>query len=334
MGNLVTSRDKCLIWLSCHSRIVTVVLLVLAFIYPFAVSPYILSLAIEVLIFAIFAMSLDLLIGYTGLPSFGHAAFLGLGSYILAYITSTSDLAIGLTDNILVSLPMVVLGTGMIALLIGLFALRTTGIYFLMITLAFAQMLFSIAIHWSRVTGGSDGMTGVQRPSLGIGTWEYSFDTRSSFYYLVLLLFILVWCMLRMIVRSPFGLTLRGIRTNEHRMRALGYNTFYYKIAAFVLAGMLAGLSGMLLAQFFWHASPHNLFWSMSGQAVIMVLVGGAGTLTGPVIGAAVMRLLPHLASTYTERWQTLMGIVLILFVVFSPSGIIGILGGRRKDSL
>ena len=177
-------------------------------------------------------------------------------------------------------------------------------------------------------------MTGVLRPSLGIGPWNYSFAVRYSFYYLVLVVFMIVWWLLRRIVNSPFGLTLRGIRDNEKRMRALGYNTFRYKIVAFVLAGMLAGLSGMLLAQFFWQASPQNLFWSMSGQVLIMVVVGGVGTLTGPVIGAAIMRLLPHIVSSYTQRWPTVMGMVLILFVLFAPGGIIGMLRGRINNGL
>lgn len=327
---IITYLTEARLWSASHRRSVLTAAVISAIIYPLVVKTYILSLGIEVLIFAIFAMSLDLLLGYTGLPSFGHAAFFGLGAYILAYVSSRSELALGLTDNLLVTLPIVLLGTALAALVLGFFALRTAGIYFLMITLAFAQMLFSIAIRWSSVTGGSDGLTGVPRPALGIGTWKYSFDDRVSFYYLVLVFFLMLWWLLRRIVRSPFGLALRGIRANEQRMCALGYNTFRYKFAAFILAGVIAGLAGMLLAQFFWHAAPQNLFWSMSGQALIMVVVGGAGTLTGPVMGAALMRLLPNIASTYTQRSQTLMGLILILFVLFAPSGIIGILRGRR----
>lgn len=320
------------LWLKSHRRSVLCTGIILAIIYPFVTTTYILSLGIEVLIFAIFAMSLDLLIGYTGLPSLGHAAFFGLGAYILAFVSSSSELALGLTDNLLLTLPTVLLGTGLVAVVLGFFALRTTGVYFLMITLAFAQMLFSIAIRWSSVTGGSDGLTGVPRPAVDLGEWKYSFDDRASFYYLVLVFFLIIWWVLRRIVLSPFGLALRGIRDNEHRMSALGYNTFRYKFAAFVLAGVTAGLAGMLLAQFFWHAAPQNLFWSMSGQALIMVVVGGAGTLTGPVIGAALMRLLPNFASTYTEHSDALMGVVLILFVLFARRGVIGILQGRREN--
>ncbi|MFQ5577505.1 MAG: branched-chain amino acid ABC transporter permease [Anaerolineae bacterium] len=320
-------------WVIQHKKPVLALLLVLALAYPYLVRSYILSLGIEVLIFAIFAMSLDLLLGYSGLVSFGHAAFLGLGAYIAAYISSRSDLALGLTDNLLLILLAVVAGTALVALVIGFFALRTSGIYFLMVTLAFAQMLFSIAIRWSSVTGGSDGLIGVPRPAIGIGSFSYAFNSRESYYYLVLAFFLLSWWLMRRIVNSPFGWTLRGIRENEQRMLALGYNTFRYKIGAFIIAGIFGGVAGMLLAHFFRHAAPENLYWTVSGQVMIMLIVGGTGTLTGPILGAGVVRLLPNFASTYTERWQTLMGLVFILFVLFAPKGIMGLLRSRQKEA-
>ncbi len=305
---------------------IAIVALILAFFYPFVSPLYFLSLTIEVLIFAIFAMSLDLLLGYTGLASFGHAAFLGLGGYIVAYISSRSDLALNLTSNLLITLPLVIVGTAFIALIIGFFALRTSGIYFLMVTLAFAQMLFSIAIRWSDVTGGSDGLAGVGRPVIGLGSLSYGFTSRESFYYLVLIFFLLSWWLLRSIVNSPFGWTLRGIRENEQRMQALGYNTFRFKMAAFVIAGAFAGLAGMLLVQFFRHAAPQNLYWTTSGQVMVMIIVGGTGTLAGPILGAAVVRLFPLFISSYTERWELLLGLLFILFVLFAPQGIMGVL--------
>ena len=319
-------------WVSRRSKPLTILLFLVAIIFPFIARSYYLSLAIEVLAFAIFAMSLDLLLGYTGLPSFGHAAFFGLGAYVVAYITSTNELALGLTSNLLILVPVVMGVTAVVALLIGFFALRTSGIYFLMVTLAFAQMLFSIAIRWSSVTGGSDGLPSVQRPSIGFGSLTYSFTSRESYYFLVLLFFILSFWLLRRIINSPFGWTLRGIRENEQRMRALGYNTFRYKMASFAIAGAFAGLAGMLLVQFFRHASPDNLYWTTSGQALVAVIVGGTGTLTGPVLGAALVRLFPLLVSSYTERWETLEGILFILFVLYAPQGIMGILRGRRKN--
>jgi branched-chain amino acid transport system permease protein len=300
--------------------------------YPFLVRSYFLSLAIEVLIFAIFAMSLDLLLGYTGLPSFGHAAFYGFGAYLLAYTASRSQLALNLTNNLLITIPLVILGVALLALVIGFFALRTTGIYFLMVTLAFAQMLFSIAIGWSEVTGGSDGLAGVPRPSLGLGPLSYTFDTRESYYFLVLALFLLSWWLLHRIVDSPFGWTLRGIRENEQRMRALGYRTFEFKMIAFVIAGAFAGLAGALIVHFFGIASPENLYWTTSGEVMISLIIGGTGTLIGPIFGVTVERLLPNFASTYLDRWQTLMGIIFIMFVMFAPQGVVGLLRVRRPE--
>lgn len=331
IGTITTYLTGARAWVARRRKGMLVVISILALAYPFIIRSYYLSLGIEVLIFSIFAMSLDLLLGYTGLPSFGHAAFFGLGAYILAYTTSTSDLALGLTDNLLITLPLVVLGTGLAALVIGFFALRTRGIYFLMITLAAAQMLFSIAIRWSSVTGGSDGLVGVPRPAIGIGSLTYTFTSRESYYFLVLAFFLVSWWLLRRIVNSPFGWALRGIRENEQRMRALGYNTYRYKMAAFVTAGAFASLSGLLQAHFFWHAAPENLYWTASGQVLIMVIIGGVGTLSGPILGAALIRLLPNFASTYIDRWQTLMGVVFILFVLFAPQGIIGLFRTRQE---
>ncbi len=320
------------LWVAERRPLAWLALLLGAVAFPFVAKPYYQSLAIEVLVFAIFAMSLDLLLGYTGLPSFGHAAFFGLGAYVAAYLSSTNDLALGLTSNLLILGPVVILVTAGAALLIGFFALRTSGIYFLMITLAFAQMLFSIAIRWSGVTGGSDGLPGVQRPTLGLGPVAYQFTSRIAYYLLVLAFFLLAFWLLRRIVSSPFGWTLRGIRENEPRMKALGYNTFRYKMAAFAISGAFAGLAGMLLVQFFRHASPDNLYWTISGQVIVMVIIGGAGTLSGTIVGAGLVRIFPLLISSYTDRWETLEGVVFILFVLFAPRGIMGLLRARRQE--
>jgi branched-chain amino acid transport system permease protein len=306
------------------SRIWLAGVLAALLVFPAVAAPYPRSLMIEVLIFAIFAMSLDLLMGYTGLVSFGHAAFFGLGGYVAAFAAQR------LSANLLVTLPLLLVVVGLAAFVIGFFALRTSGIYFLMLTLAFAQMLFSLAIKWSAVTGGSDGLS-VERPSLGIGELGLRFGADTNFYYLVLALFLLSWWLLTRIVRSPFGQTLRGIKENEARMRALGYHTWHFKLGAFVIAGLLAGIAGMLLAQFNRHAAPETLYWTASGQVIIMVLVGGAGTLVGPILGAALIHLLPSYVSSYTERWQTILGLVFIGFVLFAPRGIAGLIAALRK---
>jgi branched-chain amino acid transport system permease protein len=301
-------------------------LVALLFVLPLIVPPYLRSLMIEVLIFAIFAMSLDLLMGYTGLISFGHAAFFGLGGYVVAYT------ARHLSANLLITLPLVLVVIGVVAFVIGFFALRTSGIYFLMLTLAFSQMFYGLAIKWSEVTGGSDGLT-VERPYLGVGGLAIRFGPDINFYYLALVLFLFSWWFLSRIVSSPFGRTLKGIKENDARMLALGYNTWNYKIAAFVIAGLFAGLAGMLLTTFNRHAAPESLYWTRSGEAIIMVLVGGAGSLSGPILGAALVHLLPSYASSYTDRWQSILGLVFIAFVLFAPRGIYGLINGRRRPT-
>ncbi len=321
-------------WGSQHPQAVKISIALIALAYPFIIKPYYLSLTIEVLIFAIFAMSLDLLLGYTGLPSFGHAAYFGFGGYVAAYITSTNDLAWGLTSNLFVVLPIVMGTTAVLALIIGFFALRTSGIYFLMITLAFAQMLFSIAIRWSSVTGGSDGLPNVARPTIGIGSLSYAFTSRESYYFLTLIFFLLAWWLLRKIVNSPLGWVLRGIRENEQRMKALGYNTYRYKMAAFVISGSIASIAGMLLVHFFRHASPESLHWSTSGQVMVMLIIGGVGTLTGPILGAGLVRMFPLVVSSYIERWESLEGLLFISFVLFAPQGILGLLKKKQDKDI
>jgi len=286
---------------------------------PFVLPRYILSLAIEVLLFAIFAMSLDLLLGYTGLVSFGHAAFFGLGGYLVAF------LARGPSANLLITVPIVLIGTGIAAGIIGYLVLRTRGIYFLMLTLAISQMLFGLAVKWTAVTGGSDGLSGIPRPHISLAGLSWEFDSNVRFYYLVALAFLVSWWTLRRFVSSPFGQTLRGVKENESRMRALGYNTWRYTLAAFVIAGAFGGLSGLLFTHFNWHAAPESLYYTVSGQVMMMVIIGGSGTLIGPILGAALVRLLPSFASTYIDRWQTLMGLIFMAFVLYAPGGIIGI---------
>jgi branched-chain amino acid transport system permease protein len=291
---------------------------------PLVAPPYLRSLAIEVLVLAIFAMSLDLLLGYTGLVSFGHASFLGLGAYALAFSTRL------LGDNLLLTAPLSLLAVGLFAVVAGFLALRTSGIGFLMLTLAFSQMLFSLAIKWSSATGGSDGLS-VGRPTLGLGAFVVRFGPDLSFYYLALALFALSWWLLRRIVQSPFGHALRGIKENEARMQALGYPTRRLKLTAFVIAGLFAGLAGILSAAFNRHSSPELLGWAVSGEAIIIVIVGGAGTLVGPILGAAFVHLLESYASSFTELWRMVMGLVFVGFVLLAPQGIVGLLRQRRR---
>ncbi len=297
-----------------------VLLLVLLAAFPYLVRSYLVSLGADVLVFAVFALSLDLLLGYTGLASFGHAAFFGVGGYVAAYV------ALGLSANLLVVLPFVVAATLVATVVIGYLSLRTSGVYFLMLTLAFAQMLYGLTIKWTSVTGGSDGLTSVPAAYLGVGPWRWSFGTNLHFYYLAVAAFLGSWWLLHRIVRSPFGHTLRGIKENETRMQALGYDTWRYKMASFMIAGVFAGFAGALFTFFNRHAAPDSFYWTTSGAVLLMVIIGGAGTLSGPILGAALVRLFPSFVSTYTDRWQTALGLVFIGFVLFAPGGIIGII--------
>ncbi len=292
---------------------------------PFLLGTFEVSLATTALIFAVFAMSLDLLVGYTGLVSLGHAAFFGFGGYVAAYT------AIHLTGNLVVVLPVVAGATAVLAVVLGFLALRTSGIYFLMLTLAFGQMLFGLAVKWTPVTGGSDGLAGVPAPFVGIGPLSYVFAGRVRFYYLVVVAVLALGWFLVRVVRSPFGHALVGIKDNEERLASLGYDTWRYKMAAYVIAGVVAGLVGALFVFFNRHAAPENLFWVVSGEVLLMVIIGGAGTMYGPALGAVGVRLFESYVSSYTDRWQTLLGLLFVAFVLFAPGGIVGVVRRWRN---
>jgi len=318
-------------WYQQNRRWVLIALFLLAIIFPFFSPIYYRSVIIEVMIFGLFAMSLDLLLGYTGMPSFGHAAYFGLGAYGAAFIASSDPRALDLTSNLLVIIPIVVLIVSLFALFVGFFAIRTSGIYFLMTTLAAAQMLYSIFNRWSNVTGGSDGLQSVANAELGIGSLSYAFSPlRIPYYFLTLGFLLLSWYLMRRIINSPFGWTLQGIRENEGRMKALGYNTFNYKLAAFVIAGAFAGLAGVLQAHFFKGATPTILSLTTSGDSMIALVIGGSGSLIGGLLGSFVVKMFPLVVSSYTDRWQLIEGMVFILFVMFAPNGIWGMLTGLR----
>jgi len=290
---------------------------------PFAHVRYLTSTLTEVLIFALFAMSLGLLVGYAGLVSLGHAAFFGTAAYAVALVSTR------VSPALLITLPAGVAVGTLAALGIGVFALRATGVYFLMLTLAFAQMAYAVAHQWSWLTGGTNGLSGIPRPTLpGV-----DLGGAVPFYYLVLVVVGAAALLLRRIVGSPFGAALIGVRENEPRMRAMGFDTFRLKLAAFVLAGAAAALSGVLYAYYNGFVSPDELYWTRSGEVLVMVLLGGAGTLIGPAVGAGVVLILQNLASSVTERWTMILGAAFILVVLVAPSGLAGLLYGRWARS-
>jgi len=280
---------------------------------------YATGLAGEVLVFAIFAMSLDLLIGYTGLMSFGHAAFFGVAAYTVVILGVQLGLSgwIGMAAGIVVS--------ALVAAVIGFFSIRVSGIPFLMLTMAFAQLLMSISIKWRSVTGGTDGLSGFRRPSL----FGLSLDDRATQFYVVAAGFVLVLWFLRRLIGSPLGSIFVGIRENEQRMRAAGYPVQRFKLLAFTIAGTLAGVGGALYALQNAFVSSDILHWSLSGDAIIMVILGGSGTIVGPAIGAGVFLLLKNVLSSHTDYWLLWVGIIFILCVMFLPQGIWGWLRAR-----
>lgn len=280
------------------------------------------SVASQALIFAIFAMSLDLLLGYGGMPSFGHAAFYGVGAYAAAM------LALHRGPDLLALLAVGIIAGAVFALPIGALSLRSTGVYFLMLTLAFSQMLWGLAVQWTPVTGGTDGLYGIPRPVLpGLDRFGVSLWLPRPFYVLVLVLAVASFLLLSAIVASPFGRTLEGIRENEHRMRALGCPTFRYRLAAFVIAGALAGLAGALAAAFYGFANPSQLYWVTSGLVLIAAILGGARSLIGPALGAFFVLVIQTALPSLSERWADLLvGAVFIGFVLFLPGGIVSLM--------
>jgi branched-chain amino acid transport system permease protein len=296
---------------------------------PFVAPAYYTQLVTKIMILAIFALSLDLLVGYTGLVSLGHAAFFGLGGYALA-LMSPPDSA----PNLLTTLPAALGISALAALAIGWLVLRTSGVYFIMVTLAFAQMLYYL-FHDTRLGGGSDGIYIYVRPELAFAGWTLSLESKLAFYYFALLMLAATYALLHKILRSPFGRALQGIRANEPRMRSLGYATFRYKLAAFVLAGTLGGLAGYLGAMQYGFVNPEMLSWHESGNVLMMVILGGAGSLAGPVAGAFVFTLLQEVFEGFTKHWQLLMGGSIVLVVLVMPRGLYGLiesaLGKRQK---
>ena len=282
---------------------------------------YATSLASEVLVFAIFAMSLDLLIGYTGLLSFGHAAFFGVSAYtmVILGVHLGWSVWIGFAAGIVVSAAM--------AAAIGFFSIRVSGIPFLMLTMAFAQLLMSVSIKWRTVTGGTDGLSGFKRPTL----FGWSLDDRALQFYVIAVGFLLVLWFLRRLIASPLGSIFIGIRENEQRMRAAGYPVQRFKLVSFTIAGALAGVGGGLYAMLNAFVSSDILHWSLSGDAIIMVILGGSGTVIGPAIGAAMFLLIKNVVSSRTDYWLLWVGVIFIACVMFLPQGVWGWVRARLK---
>jgi branched-chain amino acid transport system permease protein len=297
--------------------------------FPFVGTDYYTQMLARMMILAIFAMSLDLLQGVTGLVSLGHAAYFGLAGYALAFLTPE-----GSPVSLWWTLPVAVAASGLAALVIGFFVVRTHGIYFIMVTMAFAQMVFFVFFD-NKALGGSDGIYINFKPDATLfGISLFDLDNKRTFYYFTLLCMVAVYALLRRLLWSPLGRALAGIRVNEHRMRAVGFGTFGYKLSAFTLAGALAGLAGYLWGAQTGYINPELMGFHMSAHAIMMVILGGMGNFAGAMVGAFAFEYLLHVFKDLPsvgsfemgKHWQLWMGSFIVLLVVFAPRGLLGLL--------
>ena len=304
--------------------------------YPLASGSYGIDLVTKIMIFAVFALSLELLVGTTGLVCFGHAAFFGIGAYAAVLLSSQTE-----ASSLAWLLPASVAAASAYALLVGALSLRTKGVYFIMVTLAFAQMAYYVA-HDTPLGGGTDGIYLLIKPVLGS---LLDLDNARVLYAFTLAALVLVFSFLAVLLRSRFGRALAGIRVNEQRMRATGFSTYPYKLAAFVISGGIAGLAGFLFAIKDGYVNPEMMSWHLSGAVLIMIILGGLGDLRGALIGAFAFALLQEffkseaIFGAFAKHWNMGLGLTIIASVVLLPRGLVGLpeqikarLTGRRGD--
>lgn len=282
---------------------------------PLMAPTYYLHLLTLTFCYGIMAMSLDLLVGYTGLASLGHAAYFGVAGYVVGVLATANAwtfwpaAAVG------------VLAAAGTAAVFGLLAIRATGPYFLIITLALGQLVWGLAYRWASVTGGDNGLRGIARPVLAAGL---STARIQAFYYFALAVTVLAAVLMYLVVASPFGLTLRGIRESESRMRVLGYNVFLHKYVVFIIAGTFSGVAGVVYAYYNGFVSPADVHLVASANTLLMVILGGTGTLFGSLVGSALLVFLQNMLSGITQRWLTILGAILVLAVMYAPRGVVG----------
>jgi branched-chain amino acid transport system permease protein len=311
-------------WLTPRNAFVTALLaiLVLLPVYTAATgNTFVMTLFTRIVILAIAAVSLNLIMGFGGMVSFGHAAYLGIGGYAVGILAKE-----GVNAGLL-QWPLALAMSALFALATGALSLRTRGVYFIMITLAFAQMIYYVAIGLDRY-GGDDGMTIHQRSQFGE---LINLSNKTAFYYLCFVLLLATVYLVWRIVNSRFGMVIQGSRSNDRRMRAIGFPTYRYKLACFVIAGTICGLSGALLANHTDFINPAMMHWTRSGDLIVMAVLGGMGTVFGPVIGAVALLILEEALSRYTEYWQLIIGPLFLLVVLFARGGIEGLLASIRR---
>jgi branched-chain amino acid transport system permease protein len=308
-------------------RVVALVLglLILAVLPPVAAAmdqPFYIDLFRRIMIFAIAALSLNLILGYGGMVSFGHAAYLGIGAYAVGILAFYG------IDNGYLQWGVAIVASALVALAIGAVSIRTSGIYFIMITLAFTQMLYFLGISIEEY-GGDDGMTLASRSQFG--DW-IDLSNGTTFYYLVLAILVLFMYLVHRLVNSRFGMIIRAAKSNETRTRALGFSPYPYKLVAFVIAGAMCGVAGALLVNNTAYLTPNFMHWTRSGDIMFMVILGGIGTTAGPLVGAAALLLLEDTLSSWTEHWHLYLGVFLVLVVLFAKRGLAGLLHRDAQD--
>lgn len=295
--------------------------------------PFLIKLSTRVLIYALAAVSLDLILGYGGMVSLGHGAFLGIGAFVVGILShhayESTDIpflpfAWQGTASALIQWPIAIGVSAFFGLIIGALSLRTSGVYFIMITLAFAQMIYFFLVGLPTY-GGADGLNIWERSTLPL----INLNDATSFYYLSLALLVIFILLLRQILSSRFGMVIRACKQNEHRLRALGVETYRYKLVAFTIASAGAGLAGALIANHTEFVGPGLVHWTRSGEILVMVVLGGMGTLFGPVLGAVVLLFLEEVLTGFTEHWGVILGPILLLVVLFARTGLYGLLAGR-----
>ncbi len=312
-------------WLNLRNAFVVALVVMLALVPVYAAligNYFLMSLFTRIVILAMAAVSLNLIMGFGGMVSFGHAAYLGIGGYAIGILAKE-----GINSGF-VQWPLALAMSALFALAVGALSLRTRGVYFIMITLAFAQMVYYVAIGLDRY-GGDDGMTIYKRSQFGD---LINLSNKTAFYYLCLVLLLVAVYIVWRIVNSRFGMVIQGARSNDRRMRAIGFPTYRYKLVCFVIAGTMCGLAGALLANHTDFISPAVMHWTRSGDLIVMAVLGGMGTVFGPVIGAVALLVLEEVLSGVTEYWQIIMGPIFLLVVLFARGGIDGVLLGARRD--
>ena len=312
-------------WLNLRNAFVVALVVMLALVPVYAAligNYFLMSLFTRIVILAMAAVSLNLIMGFGGMVSFGHAAYLGIGGYAIGILAKE-----GINSGFL-QWPLALAMSALFALAVGALSLRTRGVYFIMITLAFAQMVYYVAIGLDRY-GGDDGMTIYKRSQFSD---LINLSNKTAFYYLCLVLLLVAVYIVWRIVNSRFGMVIQGARSNDRRMRAIGFPTYRYKLVCFVIAGTMCGLAGALLANHTDFISPAVMHWTRSGDLIVMAVLGGMGTVFGPVIGAVALLVLEEVLSGVTEYWQIIMGPIFLLVVLFARGGIDGVLLGARRD--